>query len=379
MKNGFLYILILLCFVSCNSKLQGDKKEEKQKPIYYIPKLNPVSKGYIDKVTPSIDSFYTFILGKNFNGMFLVAKNGKVIYERTTGFLNYEEKKELTSKTPIHIASISKVTTALAIMRLVELEQIDLEDDIKKYIPMLPYKGISVRMLMNHRSGIPYYGYFTHGIWYFGNYLKNKDLPKLLKKHHIQLNTPANTRFSYCNTNYALLALIIEKVTKKKFKKAIHELVFKPLRMYHSFILDNPRRINRVSPSYNSRFIKQKTDFLDGIYGDKNMYSTAEDLLKLDLATYDTNFISTKNTKQIFKGYSYEKAGTRNYGLGYRMVEEEGKKSYFFHTGWWHGNTGCYSSLRADTITIIALSNVYTRSVYQTYKLANKLGENYPF
>jgi hypothetical protein len=80
----------------------------------------------------------------------------------------------------------------------------------------------------------------------------------------------------------------------------------------------------------------------------------------------------------MFKGYSYERPGKSNYGLGIRLKELEGKDTYFFHSGWWHGNTACYVTLRDDSTCIIALSNVYTKSVYSVNRLAAKFG-NYPF
>jgi hypothetical protein len=142
--------------------------------------------------------------------------------------------------------------------------------------------------------------------------------------------------------------------------------------------MDQPEKINEISPSYNSRYTMQAVDFLDGVYGDKNMYSTARDILKMDIATYSKDFLSKNARKEIYKGYSYEKAGSRNYGLGMRMVEVPNKKPYFFHTGWWHGNTGCYATLRGDTVCIVAISNAYTKSVYRIHQLS-QLFEGYPF
>jgi CubicO group peptidase (beta-lactamase class C family) len=338
-----------------------------------------VSKKYIQNKRKYIYPFYNQILGnERFNGMFLVAKNGKIIFEKVNGYLDYANEKKLKATTPIHLASISKSVTALAIMRLVDKKELTLEDDVRKYLPIFPYKGVTIRMLLTHRSGVPYYGYFADRIWDHSKKMTNQDVLRLLNKLVPPLNFPSGTHFAYCNTNFALLALVIEEVTGMKFPKAMKTLVFNPLKMKHSFILDTPDRINTISPSYNSRFQMQAVDFLDGIYGDKNMYSTARDLLKLDIATYASDFLSEKSRNEIYKGYSYEKPGMRNYGLGMRMVEVPNKKPYFFHTGWWHGNTGCYVTLRGDTVCIIALSNAYTRSVYQVHQLTGMF-EGYPF
>ena len=383
MKRFLLHItFISIAFyvsISCGEKSGKVKTSNKEKTPDFTPEFNEIDKTFISKKRKEIYPFYNEILGnKRFNGMFLVAKNGKIIFEKVNGFLDYQEEKKLAPNTPIHLASISKVATAMATMRLVDQGKINLEEDVRKFLPILPYKGVTVRMLLNHRSGIPYYGYFSEGHWDKGKMMRNKDVLKLLHQYHFPLNFPSGKRFAYCNTNYALLALIIEKVTKQDFPAAMKSLVFEPLQMNNSLIVSNPEKINSISPSYNSRFGIQAVDFLDGIYGDKNMYSTARDLLKMDIATYSTDFLSLNARNEIYKGYSYEKAGTRNYGLGMRMVEVPDKKPYFFHTGWWHGNTGCYATLRGDTVCIIALSNAYTRSVYQVHKLTG-LFKGYPF
>jgi CubicO group peptidase (beta-lactamase class C family) len=334
---------------------------------------------YVKAKRDSAIQFFQKTLGdEQFNGMFLFAKNGKILYEKTNGYLNYSKKNPLTSQTPIHIASVSKVATSIAIMRLVDAKKTSLETDIRKYLPTLPYKGITIRQLLNHRSGIPYYGYFTEGKWNKSKFLTNDHIVNILAKHKIPLNFPSNTHFAYSNTNYSLLALIIEKITRLNFPKAMDSILFQPLKMNDTYILSNPKKINQLSPSYNSNFVLQPVDFLDGIYGDKNMYSTTRDLLKLDMATYSPNFLSIASRKEIYQGYSYEKKGSRNYGLGVRMVEIAQKKPYFFHTGWWHGNTSCYATLRKDTVCIIALSNKYSRKVYQIHQLS-KLFKGYPF
>ena len=372
----FCFLFLVLASTSCTSK---HHQESALKITQYKPKFNTVSNQYITIKRHYIYPFYNKILGKNsFNGMFLVAKNGKIIFEKVNGYLDYNNEKKLKTNTPIHLASISKSVTAIAIMRLVDRKEIDLEDDVRKYLSTFPYKGVTIRMLMTHRSGVPYYGYFADHIWDHSKKMTNQDVLKMLNKNVFPLNFPSGTHFAYCNTNYALLALVIEKVTGVKFPKSMKMLVFDPLNMNNSFILDKPEKINKISPSYDSRFQMQAVDFLDGIYGDKNMYSTARDLLKMDMATYSHNFLTEKSRKEIYRGYSYDNPGSRNYGLGLRIVEVPDKKPYFFHTGWWHGNTGCYATLREDTVCILALSNSYTRSVYQVHRLT-EMFEDYPF
>ncbi len=378
-KIPHIILVFLLFLSSCGGNKAVKKTVNQDDKTKYSPVFDRPSDLYIREKRIPVRSFYEERLNPNrFNGMFLVAKNGHVLFERYVGFANIATNTKISSNTSLHLASISKVATALAILRLLDQKKLFLDEDVRNYLPSLPYEGISIRMLLSHRSGIPYYGYFTFDTWPLGKQLKNKDVLMLLKKHKFPLNFQPNTHFAYCNTNYALLALIIEKITHEPFPLAMKKLIFDPLKMKHSFILDKSYDKDQISQSYSSGKIRQRFDYLDDVYGDKNMYSTVRDLLKMDMGTYSNDFLSSSSRKEMFKGYSYERQGTKNYGLGVRIVEAEGKDPYFFHSGWWHGNMGCYASLRADTVTIIALSNVYNRSVYTINRLANTFG-NYPF
>lgn len=378
-KNLFLVVLLHFFLSSCGDSHGKNKANKKSLKVNYTPLFSRPSKKYLKEKIEKIQFFYDNYLGGNkFNGMFLVAKNGTIIFERYNGFSNYDEEIKIGGKTALHLASISKVATSLAILRLVDQKLILLDEDVRNYLPELPYEGISVRMLLNHRSGIPYYGYFTFKSWPMGKMLRNRDVLLLLKKNKFPLNFEPDHHFAYCNTNYALLALIIEKITKKQFPKAMQELIFEPLKMTQSFIMDNSRKKESVSQSYNTRLYKQSFDYLDNVYGDKNMYSTVRDLLKMDVGTYSDDFLSASAKKEMYKGYSYENVGKKNYGLGMRIVELQGKDPYFFHSGWWHGNKGCYASLRADTVCIIALTNTNSQSVYSINRLSTIFG-NYPF
>lgn len=369
----------LLCLLACRGgKGEVTKYEEPEfkDTINYFPEFPELTKDYIIATRASASRFYrSYIKEDRFSGTFLVAKNGRIIYERTTGFFNHEKKIKLSREHPIHVASISKVATAIQILRLCDEGLIDLEADVRTYLPDLPYHGITVRMLLNHRSGLPYYGYFSYSTWDTKKKLTNSDILQLLKKHKFRLAFDPGKKFTYCNTNYVLLALIAEKVTGVEFPKLMKERIFDPLGMSNTFIMDQRINTDTVSQSYNSKYKLQRFTFLDAVYGDKNMYTTARDLLKLDKATYSHKFLSDSLRKQMFRGYSYERRGKINYGLGIRIFEFPGQESYYFHTGWWHGNTGCYATLRSDTMCVIAISNKYTHTVYRIRNMAPNFGK----
>jgi len=340
-------------------------------------KLNP---DYILAKQKSLDLFFEKNWPNNsMNGGFLVAKNGQIIYEKYEGNSNFSKDEKIDQNTPIHIASVSKVLTATAVLRLIDREKLTLEDKVSSILPAFPYEEITIKMLLNHRSGLPNYAYFADDtkIWPRSKMLHNQDILDLLAKHKFGLYFKPDRKFGYCNTNYAILALVIEKVTGKSYRTAMQEMIFEPLGMKNTFIFDYEKDKETASQSYKGNKILYENNHLDDVYGDKNIYSTPRDLLKFDMATYSDKFLNSVLVSEAFKGYSYEHKGTKNYGLGIRMLEWETGEKLYYHNGWWHGNTSSYVKLKTDTVAIFALSNKYTLKTYKVWKLAPLFGK-YP-
>jgi CubicO group peptidase (beta-lactamase class C family) len=337
-------------------------------------KFNSVSEEYINQKRVFLDSFYHNVIGTaGFSGSFLVAKNGRIITEHYQGLSNQKTKENITASTPLHIASVSKTLTTAAILKLVDSDNIMLDQKVTDWLPKYPYQHTTIRTLLNHRSGLQHYSKFPEILgknWNKKKVLKNQDILDLLVKHKFKLISPHNTKFTYCNTNYVLLALIIEKATGLSYEDAMSELIFKPLKMNDTFVFDYKRDINTVSLSYRNGRMNPWDQF-DDLSGDKNIYSTPRDLLKFDLATYSNDFINPSTLKEVYKGYSADLAKhKKNYGLGMRMKQLTNGSDIWYHNGWWHGNTSSFIPIKKDTVTIICLSNVYTNRTYETMKLA---------
>jgi CubicO group peptidase (beta-lactamase class C family) len=343
-----------------------------------LPKL---SKAFLDDKKYGVSLFFEKTWSeKNDNVSFLVAKNGQIIYENYMGYANKRTDEKITKDTPLHIASVSKVLTATATLMLIDANKIKLDQKVNTIIKNFPYPEVTVQTLLNHRSGMKNYAYFTYenNNWDKKVTLTNQDIIKVMIEKEIPLESKSDTRFSYCNTNYAVLALIVEKVTGLKFPEAMKEMIFTPLGMNNTYVCEFDKDRNNITPSYKGNNVEIGTDYLDGIYGDKNIYSTPRDLLKFDTARYAPFFLNPELLKKVYKGYSYESKGKKNYGLGIRMVEFEEGEPFFFHNGWWHGNTSSFINLRKEKVTIITLSNKYTKKTYQSKKLASLFGD-YPF
>ncbi len=174
-----------------------------------------------------------------------------------------------------------------------------------------------------------------------------------------------------------MLALIIEKVTNTTFPNAMQQIVFKPLQMKNSYILEE-KKMNSAAKSFYQKGPKvYPYDRLDLIYGDKNVYTTPKDLLNFSKAMYAENFLREDLKKMIFQPYSNEKPGINNYGIGFRMKIFDNGEKLTYHNGWWHGTNSVFAHLLKSNVTIIAIGNKYSRRVYSALALSG-LFENFP-
>ncbi|WP_396192096.1 serine hydrolase domain-containing protein [Flavobacterium sp.] len=381
-----LFTLTFLLLFSCKNDDKNTKSSKRKSDLEYamLPledSLPRLSATYTTTKKRQIEGFFENNFGRGFeNVSFLVAKNGQIIYEKYDGYADKENNILNSPETPLHIASVTKVLTAAAILKLIDAKKISLDQKLTTLFEGFPYPDVTIRTLLNHRSGMKKYNYFCDdkAIWGRDKTLTNTDLLNVIITKDIKLETKTDTHFSYNNTNYALLALVIEKVTKMKYAEAMKKIIFEPLDMKNTFVFDENTPKEKATPSYKYNYVKYPFDFLDAVYGDKNIYSTPRDLLKFDLARNSPDFISKKLADQVFKGYSYESRGEKNYGLGIRMREWETGQKLFYHNGWWHGNTSSYINLRKENTVIIALSNKFTRQTFQMKRLSALFGD-YPF
>ncbi|KQB39482.1 serine hydrolase domain-containing protein [Flavobacterium aquidurense] len=380
-----LFSILVLSSCGNDKKTQINTTPEVEDTLPKMKPLGPetkISQAYINSVTGRINHFYVKNWPNNsMNGSFLVAKNGQIIFERYNGFANKNEGTKITAETPVQIASVSKVLTATAVLKLVNAGKIDLDQKVNTILKTFPYEDCTIRMLLSHRSGMRNYAYFTDhdkSVWDRHNQLTNKDILDILATKNVGLESRTGTRFSYCNTNYAMLALIIEKITGLTYKEAMSQMIFKPLGMTHTYVFDDDKERKKIVPSYKGNGVEIGFDYLDNVYGDKNVFSTVRDLLKFDRARNAPGFLKPELLKQVYTGYSNERKGTKNYGLGIRMINWDSGQNYYFHNGWWHGNTSSYIPLMKEHVTIIALSNKMTRNTYAVRKLAPIFGD-YPF
>jgi len=314
-----------------------------------------------------LDSFYATEVARGFSGSVLIGYRGKIVYERYFGYSNRAKGIKWSADTRSQLASTSKTFTSAAVLALSDKGLLNIQDKVKKHIPEFPYSDITIQMLLNHRSGLKDYVYASHAKpRNGGRYFDNQDVVNWLSRVKPRQHFRTNTNFKYSNTNYAMLASIVERVSGMRFKYFVERFVFKKLGMNNTEIHDpNLYAPRNVALSYKSgRHYKDM--YQDGVYGDKGVYSSVRDLYKWDQALYSNKLLKWTTLKKAFKPYSFEKKSQRNYGLGWRMIQYPTENMrVVYHNGLWHGNNTCFYRFINDNFSIIVLGNNFTNRIYR--------------
>lgn len=320
-----------------------------------------------------------------FNGAVLIAQKGVVLYQKVFGLSDFREGDSLTPDSRFQLASVSKTFTGVAIQMLIEEGLAAYHDSIQKYIPNFPYHGISIENLLSHRSGLPNYMYafdekkklakiFPDNDSIISWFIHAPELPKT--------NGQPGKFFNYCNTNYIILAKIIEIISGQSYPAFMDERIFKPLGMNHTcvdtFCMPDERSLI-TRGHHGSR--QRERDFYDGVYGDKGIFSTAGDMYRWYVALKSNCLLSKKTTQNAFTPRSFERKSRHNYALGFRIItdrEDMHKVKHVYHGGWWAGYSTMFWFNPDEDYVIIMLSNRKSRDAYDINPVLDILGVTDP-
>jgi CubicO group peptidase (beta-lactamase class C family) len=369
------FTLIIGCHVTAEKS--NSQPEYPPKPVFAF---QPLSKEDSSRYYNAVKEFFekSLVNSRYFNGGILIAKGESIIYEDYKGYKDLKTKEEpIDTATSMHIASVSKNFAAAAVLRLVQQGRVSLNDFVSRFFPNFPYEGVTVKMLMNHRSGVPNYVHYLEEMgWDKNRYATNQDVLNSLYTMHPAPDFKAGTRFSYSNTNFVLLAMIVEKLTGMPYPDYLRENFFKPLHMDHTYVFSLADTATAVK-SYKTNGREWEWDFLEDTYGDKNIYTTPRDLLKWSVALSEGRVISQALLDSAFTPYSFEKPGVHNYGLGWRLLMLKNGKKVVYHNGRWHGSNAAFAKLTDEDITIIIIGNRYDVNIYNTARKAYDIFGDY--
>lgn len=342
---------------------QSDSRAEEKNMEFIHKTVTTINPEYALLMERKLDSL---LKRRGFNGSVMLAHQGQQVYNRSFGYARFSNKKEFSEENNIfQLASVGKQFTAIATLMLFEDGLIGLDDKVVNYIEDFPYPDITIRNLLNHTSGLQNYFYVIDNYWDKDYIPTHDDMLKMIIKHDLPLNFTPGRRFSYSNTGYAFLAMIIERVSGRSFASYIHENIFSPLDMRNSFvysptmdmsIFDQPNMTYGYERA--GRWLREiPIDYLDGITGDKGIYSCTEDLLKWDNALENNHLISESAMAMAFESGVLRSGYRTNYGFGFRIRKGKDDENIIYHHGWWRGYRTAYVRLPENTLLVILNNN----------------------
>lgn len=313
-----------------------------------------------------------------FNGNVLVAKSGRIIYQRSFGLADFSTKKTLTKNSVFDIGSIAKEFTAVGILMLKDKGLLSLSDSLGKLLPQLPYSNITVQQLLTHTSGMPdgydlVEEYFDHK-----KIATNNDLLELLATKKPGLYFKPGEDLMYSGTGFNLLACIIEKISGESYEHYMNDKIFNPLGMSNSRVANFPRPPGKIlnyaeGYIYNDslkKYICANSQYIDwasyfsGITGEGMIVTTTEDLLKWDRALQNNILLSAATQKEMLTIQAIKKTFPFvQFGFGMRVGENQ-LGNYNFHNGWFPGYKSMHIHYVTDDITVIVLSNNESQSEF---------------
>lgn len=372
----FLVLIITIVGASCGSsekkRVRAERKQHERDSIALVYDTANADKR--------IDVFMQRLHSRSgFNGNVLIAKQGKIIYQNTFGWADYLMKDSLKITSQFELASVSKPLTATGVLRLIETGKIKIEQTVDEFFPDFPYPGITIKLLLTHRSGLTNYLYFTDKkeIWPDRRKgMSNAEVMSLLAKHKPDKYANPDVRFFYNNTNYMILAAIIEKVTGQDFAVYMQENIFGPAGMKNTAVYSTavyekiPTGVVGHDRVWRRSVVQ---NFQDGPVGDKGIYSSVQDLFLFDRALREGRLLKPETLDSAYAGYSKPTKEIFNYGYGWRTFDP-GDHKVVYHTGWWHGFRNIYIRDMKKDITIVLLTNLANGSLLhldELYQILN--------
>jgi CubicO group peptidase (beta-lactamase class C family) len=281
-----------------------------------------------------------------FSGVVLVAENGKVKFEQAYGNLDNEKSMPNKANTIFELASVSKQFTAMTIMLLQEKGLLKYDDLVEQYIN-IPYKGITIRQLLTHTSGLPDYQNIMDEHWDKTKVANNTDIIEYLHKYAPPALFEPGTKYEYSNTGFVILASITEKVSGRDFIEFCNTEIFSKLKMNHTAIRTLEQKANTPNFALGYIYVPERnkyvradsfpssnyTIWLGNRKGPGRISSTVQDLLKWDQALYGQQLISNATLEGAYRPMKLKNGMISNYGFGWDLIPNAPHGKIVWHNG----------------------------------------------
>jgi CubicO group peptidase (beta-lactamase class C family) len=303
---------------------------------FFLFSYRSVEESLRPGLTARLDELFASV--PDYSGVLLIAEKGKPVYHKAFGYKNFNTKEPLSTSSIFELASVSKQFTAMTIMMMSEEGKLAFDDPIEKYIPGLPYPGVTIRHLLNHTSGLPDYQEVMDKHWDKTKVAGNADNIAYLIRYHPPVLFEPGTKYEYSNTGYMLLASITEKVSGQDFTAFCRQRFFKPYGMIHTDIRSLAEKALLKDMALGHIYVKEKDAYvpadsfpafnyaiwLGKRVGPGRVSSTTADMLKWDRALYGNKLVKPETLKQAFLPARLNDGNLSQYGFGW-VLEHSAK------------------------------------------------------
>ncbi|TKI86224.1 serine hydrolase domain-containing protein [Bacillus mycoides] len=326
------------------------------------PKVDANQQKRYDIAATKLDQY---LKDKGFNGMVLVTDKNNVVLRKGYGYANVKDKVLTTPRTKYRIGSITKTVVAISILQLREKGKLNIEDNVNKYIPSFPAdKNITLRNLLTHTSGLPDQGQ--------GSVDAASRLKLVTWIGAQKLQFPAGTGWKYTDYNYMVLAYIVEKISNKPLAEYVKENIFTPVEMNESGMGATLPEDIFLAEGYTKKdneLIATPRLKMNWLYGCGEMYTTVEDMKRLDEAIMDGKLISKQSLSDMFTV-----SPARKYGFSFYIYPD------YYHNHGVLAGWNTFNNFNWDKRTFVILFSNVQNGMNDTFnqefrKLANDLIE----
>lgn len=317
----------------------------------------------------SFDSIFSS--NADFSGVVLIADHGTPTYFKAFGFRDFAGKIPMDTGAIFELASVSKQFTSMIIMMLEEKGLLKYDDSVSTYLPQLPYRGITIRHLLNHTSGLPDYQAVMDKNWDKTKVAGNDDNIAYLSRYRPAAHFQPGARYEYSNTGYMLLASIAEKASGQDFIDLCRSWIFRPLSLSKTDIRTKTDKLELTNMAWGHLFVPERNLYvhadsfpafnysiwLGNRKGPGRISGSASDLLRWDQALYRNNLVSKKTLDEAYTPAQLNNGDTHSYGFGWILAQHPAHGKIVYHTGDNPGYRTIIVRLVDANKTIILLNN----------------------
>ena len=358
--KAFLFLFLVTLLTACSESENSNTAESRTQKKIEIDSSEHYWKAYEPLRNYSKVYFDSLSKISYFNGSYALSIDAYKVAEGYVG-LATPKRDSLGQNHRFQLASGTKPITALAIMQLYEKGQLQLEDSVGKYITGFPYFDITIQQLLSHYGGLSEYPYFTDFVADSLDYIDNEWVINYMMDSVPDYYYRPGQKHDYSNTGYMLLAHLIEKISGLTYHDYLKQNIFEPAGMSKSFVYYPGALEKEDSLAWGmigKNLYRSGNEYLNGVYGDKGVYSTSSDMLAFSKAL-DNNLLISDSTRELMETPVFiDNWNRKAYALGWRVLYPNTDSTLTFHTGWWQGSRSYFIRDIKRNRTLVVLDNL---------------------